>query len=326
MSTKEPDAEVIWRDLRPVLHQEVNRLPERYRLPFVLCYLEGKTNEEAATLLGWPKGTVLSSLSRARERLRQRLTQHGLALTSSVFAMILSQQPAEAALPPLLIESTLHAALHFAKGPGTVGSIAAPVLTYAEEMLHAIRVAQLKWTALILLTVTVAGLGTSGLIHLVQARAPENVGHQREASQTRFAPENVPPDLQAVPQIVLDEDRLQGAWRVTTAEQRGQRVDILNGRCLLFTGNHFSLNAGQGEVPGIISTAAMEGDFTLKPGNPKSIDLTKRSGPLHGIYSLEGTKVRLCLSRLFEKERPQDFSTKTTSNSLFILLEREENP
>src|SRR5262249_13567622 len=49
LATESQD-EVIWRDLRPVLHQEVNRLPERYRLPFVLCYLEGKTNEEAAVL------------------------------------------------------------------------------------------------------------------------------------------------------------------------------------------------------------------------------------------------------------------------------------
>src|SRR5262249_37585980 len=65
-------------DLEATLHEEVSRLPERYRIPIVLCYLEGVTQEEAATRLGWPIGTVRSRLSRARERLRGRLTRRGV--------------------------------------------------------------------------------------------------------------------------------------------------------------------------------------------------------------------------------------------------------
>src|SRR4051812_21432331 len=64
-----------WRELRPVLHDEVNRLPEKYRLPVILCYLEGKTNEEVSQLLHWPVGTVKGRLSRARDLLRSRLTR-----------------------------------------------------------------------------------------------------------------------------------------------------------------------------------------------------------------------------------------------------------
>jgi RNA polymerase sigma factor (sigma-70 family) len=81
-------------DLRPVLHEEVNRLPDWYRIPVVLCYMEARTNEEAAALLNWPVGTVKSRLSRAREILRTRLMQsgprdldlslHGPALTAGV--------------------------------------------------------------------------------------------------------------------------------------------------------------------------------------------------------------------------------------------------
>ncbi|HMF18010.1 MAG TPA: RNA polymerase sigma factor, partial [Gemmataceae bacterium] len=119
MPSAEAQDEFLWRDLRPVLHQEVDRLPERYRLPFVLCHLEGKTNGEAAELLGWPKGTVLSSLSRARVRLRQRLTRRGLALTSGPLGGALSGTVAQAAVPAALAESTLKAALLFATTSGT---------------------------------------------------------------------------------------------------------------------------------------------------------------------------------------------------------------
>jgi RNA polymerase sigma factor (sigma-70 family) len=70
-------------ELRPLLDREINRLPEKYRVAFMLCHLEGKTNEEAAHLLGCPRGTILSRLSRAREHLRRGLGQRGLTLASA---------------------------------------------------------------------------------------------------------------------------------------------------------------------------------------------------------------------------------------------------
>src|SRR4051794_39322125 len=66
-----PRSDHAWCELRPVLHEEVNRLPEKYRTAVVLCYLEGRTNEEAAEMLRWPVGTVKGRLSRAREMLRR---------------------------------------------------------------------------------------------------------------------------------------------------------------------------------------------------------------------------------------------------------------
>ena len=79
-----------WVELRPVLHEEVNRLPEKYRLPVILCYLEGKTNEEVAEQLKWPVGTVKGRLSRARDLLRSRLSRRGLALSAAFLVTALA--------------------------------------------------------------------------------------------------------------------------------------------------------------------------------------------------------------------------------------------
>src|SRR5262249_4479951 len=64
-------------DLQPVLHEELQRLPPKYRSPMVLYYLEGRTNEEAARRLQWPVGTLKVRLLRGREMLRTRLVRRG---------------------------------------------------------------------------------------------------------------------------------------------------------------------------------------------------------------------------------------------------------
>src|SRR6266567_8849302 len=70
-----------WRDLQPVLDEELSRLPDKYRGVIVLCDLEGKTRKEVAGQLGCPEGTVASRLARARIMLAKRFTQRGVALS-----------------------------------------------------------------------------------------------------------------------------------------------------------------------------------------------------------------------------------------------------
>jgi len=108
----EHENDAAWNELRPVLHDEVNRLPEKYRLPVILSYLEGKSNEEVARVLDWPVGTVKGRLSRARELLHSRLTRRGMALSAAFLCTALSRGELFAeTVPASLLDHTLHAAM-----------------------------------------------------------------------------------------------------------------------------------------------------------------------------------------------------------------------
>src|SRR5262249_59485013 len=95
-----------WSELRPVPDEELDRLPDKYRLPVVLCYMQRKTNDEAAEELGWTRGTIAGRLSRARDLLRARLTRRGVVLSEAVLAMLVSKQTATAAVPATLLQTT----------------------------------------------------------------------------------------------------------------------------------------------------------------------------------------------------------------------------
>src|SRR2546426_115807 len=106
----EDEEAVAWRDLRPLLDEAIDGLPEKYRAPVVLCYLEGKTNEEAARELGCPKGTVAVRLMRARERLRRRLDRRRLLLPAALLGAVLAGRASAAAVEPALAGTTVKAA------------------------------------------------------------------------------------------------------------------------------------------------------------------------------------------------------------------------
>src|SRR5437764_6645153 len=112
VSMQESRAEV-GDDLGRILHEEIDRLPERYRALVVLCDLEGHTHEQAARHLGLPVGTVKSRLSRGRERLRARFLHRGLAPNAGLLATARGLDGPSSLLPPALLDSATRAAVEF---------------------------------------------------------------------------------------------------------------------------------------------------------------------------------------------------------------------
>jgi RNA polymerase sigma factor (sigma-70 family) len=122
--TAEPPDPLAGDDLRAVLDDELGRLPERFRLPVLLCYVEGHTTEQAARLLGCPRGTVLSRLATARQRLGGRLRRRGVGL-----AMVsLTAGLAEPALSAALAAAAVRGAFSFSGAPARAAHLAQGVI------------------------------------------------------------------------------------------------------------------------------------------------------------------------------------------------------
>jgi RNA polymerase sigma factor (sigma-70 family) len=169
-SAKEPTGEADWDEIRPLLDEEVKRLPEKYRAPVVLCYLKGKTYEEAAQILGWPAGTISGRLARARELLRKQLGRRGLGLSGALVGTFLTRNTVSAALPEGLAGAAVKAALLIAAGQAA--TVSTPVLTLAKGELQTMFVTKLKLAGAILLATTLLSTGLGWLAYRTLAAEP----------------------------------------------------------------------------------------------------------------------------------------------------------
>jgi len=154
------------KELLSVLDEEVERLPARHRVVFVLCCLEGKTGEEVGKLLGCPPGTVSSRLTRARERIRERLTRRGFV--PAVVLAALAGESSAIPVPNALVESTMRAAPAFAVS-AHAGPPSRPE-TIAEGVVKTMFVHKLKLLPVIL----IAGLLTVGAVLAGSGSKPGN--------------------------------------------------------------------------------------------------------------------------------------------------------
>lgn len=146
------------RDLHALLDQELSCLADKYRVPIVLCDLEGKPRKEAARQLGWSEGTLSGRLARARKMLAHRLARRGLVLSAGLLSAVLSQSAASACVPNGLVVYTAKTATLFAAGEAA-GAFSLQVVALAEGVLKAMLVTKLKIVTAVLLVLGIAGAG-----------------------------------------------------------------------------------------------------------------------------------------------------------------------
>jgi RNA polymerase sigma factor (sigma-70 family) len=156
-------------ELRGVLDEELSRLPEKYRAPLVLHYLEGHTKEETARVLGWTEGTVSGRLARARGLLRGRLARRGLAVGGGTLLASLAEQTAGARVSAPLASAAVRLARLFLAGDAAAGAGSGHVLALTERVTHTMFLSKLKISAAVMLVVAVTGLGLAGLLYQAHA-------------------------------------------------------------------------------------------------------------------------------------------------------------
>lgn len=158
---------------RSVVDEELNRLPDRYRLPLFLCCIEGKTRDEAARQLGWSMGSLKGRLERARQLLHSRLILRGVTLSVAAALLMRSQALAQVSVPPSLVVSTVQAGLRFAAGNSPVGYVSPNSLSLANWSLQAMSISMFKVVACSLLVIGALTLGNRWIFKPAAAEARE---------------------------------------------------------------------------------------------------------------------------------------------------------
>ncbi len=155
-----PDAdELTWREIRQVVHEELDRLPERPRAALVLCYLQGKTQDEAAVELGLPKGTLKGHLERGRSLLQARLVRRGLGPGAVLTLAAWPAATSAAGLSPPLVHATVKTATAFTAGKAAVALVSPGVATLSESVVKAMFFRKLRIAAILLLALAGSGTG-----------------------------------------------------------------------------------------------------------------------------------------------------------------------
>ena len=193
LASTDPTLDMTLRDLRRVLHEELRRLPEKYRLPLVLCYLEGRSQEEAADQLGWSKGTLRGRLDRGREHLRRRLAARGVALSALLGATAVAPRTTAQAL----VDAVVRGAVRSAVDGAAAGVVSAQVAALAEGVIRAMFLTKATIITTILVTVSLLASGAGVLTHQALAgkpRSPKQVENHRTSTCSNMPLRTKPPN------------------------------------------------------------------------------------------------------------------------------------
>jgi len=310
-------------ELDAAIHEEIERIPMRYRGQLVLCDLEGRTYEQAARHLGCPVGTVKSRLARGRRHLGDRLTRRGLGLPAALPAAGPLSAIARAAPPALLVNSTTSAAMQVAAGRPLAEAVSAAVSEVLKESskgsfmnrLHAI-------TMVATVGALAGGLAWAGL------REPASDQPERPGAHTSRPAAGEQGSRPGGPEARVATD-IRGQWEVLylAGTVAGKREGYpMPGLVVPVTDETVNLPAltGDPKAP-MIYLGGMS--YLLDPQmNSGAIDMKAGSGDgkdLRGIYRLKGDILTICYGGP-DGGRPKTFTSDGPSESLVVL--RRDRP
>jgi RNA polymerase sigma factor (sigma-70 family) len=189
-ATVPPDG-ASWRELSAALDAELCGLPEKWRQPLVLCYLEGRTQDEAASQLGWSKNTLRRRLEEAREALGQRLRRRGV-WPAALSALLLSDCVTTAAPTPRLLAATVDAAVWFAADQPARAAVSAKVIALSQGVVTAMTLTKSKWAAVLVLVLGLAA-GAGMATHSSPDEPAQSQPHKEQAREKQTSDRKMDP-------------------------------------------------------------------------------------------------------------------------------------
>jgi RNA polymerase sigma factor (sigma-70 family) len=276
-----------WQELLPLLDQELDRLPERYRVAVVLCDLEGMTRRDAARQLGVPKGTLSGRLTRARLLLARRLARYGLAPSAGALAVVLAGRATTACVPSTLAASTAKAAVLASGGDVlAAGAVPARVVTLTEGVMKTMLLSKLKGFVAVAFVLFLSA-GAVGLTYRTGAAQPAPAtpadGGRVTADDLdalRLEVEALRKGLQATRgRVKALEEELQALKSARRAEGVGVNVQEQRAGSLLYG-------------VGVNSDAGLTGGIILNERNLDSGRAVRGAGQEVRIETAPGTQVQ----------------------------------
>jgi RNA polymerase sigma factor (sigma-70 family) len=291
-----------WAELRPLLDEELSRLPEKYRSAVVLCDLEGLTRAEAARHLGVPEGTASGRLTVARRMLAERLIRRGLTLSTGALAALLSQRAATAVPAPLLA-STVRVAEALVTG-SVAGAVSTQVAALVDRTAKGL--AGAKWKPLFLLAASLLGAASVTFSGRMNDRPPIAATGELAPLPVRASPAPRP----------TDREKLQGKWIAVRAELNGKSVmeSGFAGTQFVFAGDRFTYRTRKW---------TREGTYHLEPTRfPPALDLFLGEDMLlNCIYEVSNTQLKTCWTK--GGPRPRGFDAARNPDTLLLILEKQ---
>ncbi|MCI0376291.1 MAG: sigma-70 family RNA polymerase sigma factor [Gemmataceae bacterium] len=308
------------REYARIPDEEIKRLPDRFRLPVLLCYMEGKSNEEAGKQLGCPPGTIMSRLNRARGRLHKALVRRGVTLPAATLAVVLSRDALCSACSPALLAGVGRLARLFATGglAALADAVPAATLALSGNLAQGLAAGKVKLVFLAGLACCLFALGAALWPSLSRPEAPP-------LAHTPPPARHEPPALALSP----EQKMFQGEWRSdhgdASKEFYGSELDPGNNRqvTIIFHGDQVRFESPMISFLGTYKVG--------KDAKPAEIEMHLFPVPtgkakeqrLRGIYQMKKDLLTLCLVPSGE-DLPFLFQVSCRTPTVLYFLERQE--